>query len=299
MQAPELSGTLLRRRFADPLPRRTSSRADFPGQAAAQSRRYIALVEVPVATRRSERYVLAVLLTLAAVGAALVAWQASGMRMAQGRLDLTMGMAAPLFMSMWTAMMVAMMLPASAPMVVAFARTQAGQRSAGRPHVSPAFFLTPYLVVWSMFGVLAFGLSRAVGAMAGDSMWATDHLPRLAGALLVMAGIYQLTPLKRACLARCRTPLSFMITYWREGRLGAMSMGLRHGMYCLGCCWLLFLVLLPIGVMNVVAMVAVAALVFAEKALPRGDAVARAAAVVLMAYGVSAVFVPRLLPTVM
>jgi predicted metal-binding membrane protein len=90
-----------------------------------------------------------------------------------------------------------------------------------------------------------------------------------------------------------------MLSYWRDGRAGAMAMGLRHGIYCLGCCWVLFLVLLPLGVMNVVAMVAVAALVFAEKVMPRGELVATLAAVVLIAYGVLAIAVPQALPTVM
>jgi predicted metal-binding membrane protein len=251
-------------------------------------------------TVRAERwFVLTGLLTLAGVGWALVAWQAAGMDVTRGRLDLTMGMAAPLFIAMWTAMMVAMMFPASAPMVLAYARTQAGKRADGRPYVPTAFFLAPYVAVWTIFGMVGFVVARAVAAVAGDSMWAMDNLPRIAGALLVGAGVYQLTPLKRVCLARCRTPLSFMLSYWREGRRGAMSMGLRHGLYCLGCCWVLFVVLFSLGVMNAVAMLAVTALIFAEKVLPRGELVARAAAVMLVAYGVVAILVPRALPTVM
>jgi len=248
---------------------------------------------------RTERWlVLTVLLTLAGMGWALVAWQASEMDMTEDRLDLTMGMAAPLFIAMWMAMMVAMMFPASAPMVMAFARTQAGKRADGRPFVPTAFFLAPYVAVWTIFGVLGFVVARVVTTVAGDSMWAMDNLPRIAGVLLVSAGVYQLTPLKKVCLTRCRTPLTFMLSYWRDGRRGAVSMGLRHGMYCLGCCWVLFLVLLPLGVMNVVAMLAVAALVFAEKVLPRGELVARAAAVGLLTYGMVAVLVPGALPTV-
>lgn len=251
-------------------------------------------------TLRTERwFILTGLLTLAGVGWALVAWQAGGTEMTGGRLDLTMGMAAPLFIAMWTAMMVAMMFPASAPMVLAYARTQAANRADGRRYVPTAFFLAPYVAVWTIFGMAGFAVARAVAAFAGDSMWAMDNLPRIAGALLVAAGLYQLTPLKRACLARCRTPVSFMLSYWREGRRGAMSMGLRHGLYCLGCCWVLFVVLFPLGVMNVIAMVVVTALIFAEKVLPRGELVARAAAIMLVAYGVVAMLVPRALPTVM
>ena len=243
--------------------------------------------------------ILTVLLTLAGAGWALVAWQVSDMNGTDGHLDLTMGMTAPLFIAMWTAMMVAMMFPASAPMILAFARTQSRKRAHGAEYVPTWLFVTPFVAVWTAFGALGYAIAAAVAAVAGESMWAMDNLSRIAGFLLVAAGVYQLTPMKRVCLARCRTPLSFMLSYWRDGRGGAMSMGLRHGLFCLGCCWVLFLVLLPLGVMNVVAMVTVSLLVFAEKVLPRGDGVARAAAVALIAYGLLATVVPRALPTLM
>jgi predicted metal-binding membrane protein len=249
---------------------------------------------------RAERWViLTVLLTLAGAGWALVAWQASDMHGTDEQLDPTMGMAAPLFIAMWMAMMVAMMFPASAPMILAFARTQSHKRADGGEHVPSWLFVAPYVALWTAFGGLCYVIAAAAAAVAGDSMWAMDNLPRIAGFLLVAAGVYQLTPIKRVCLTRCRTPLSFMLSYWRDGRAGAMSMGLRHGLFCLGCCWMLFLVLLPLGVMNVAAMLAVAALVFAEKVLPRGEGVARAAAAALIAYGLLAAVVPRALPTLM
>lgn len=128
-------------------------------------------------------------------------------------------------------------------------------------------------------------------------MWAMDNLSRIAGGLLVAAGLYQLTPLKRVCLARCRSPFSFLLRYWHDGRWGAVRMGLRHGVFCLGCCLLLFLVLLPLGVMNIGAMLVVAALVFAEKTLPQGQRVAQVAAVVLVLYGLLAMVVSQVLPT--
>ena len=116
--------------------------------------------------------------------------------------------------------------------------------------------------------------------------------------MLVAAGIYQLTPLKDICLRHCRTPLSFVMSHWRSGKAGAVQMGLRHGVYCMGCCWLLFLILIPLGVMNVAAMVAVAAVVFAEKVLPRARVVSALAAVALIAIGLAVVARPSLLPTV-
>jgi predicted metal-binding membrane protein len=108
---------------------------------------------------------------------------------------------------------------------------------------------------------------------------------RLGGLLLLLGGLYQLSPLKNACLAKCRSPLSFILTSWRDGYAGAFAMGLKHGVYCLGCCWLLFAILFPLGLMNIAAMVGLAVLIFAEKSLPFGLAIARVAGAVLITYG--------------
>jgi predicted metal-binding membrane protein len=253
------------------------------------------------ALRRQRRVLLFVLLGLAAIGWAVVVWQAVGMNghddMDMRGIDLTMGMTAPLFLAMWLAMMVAMMFPASAPMILAFARVQERRRDQGQAVVPTWMFVAPYVAIWLAFGVCGYALAVTVDYAAADSMWATDNISRIAGVLLIGAGIYQLTPVKRVCLARCRSPLAFMLTYWRDRRWGAVSMGLRHGLFCLGCCWVLFLVLVPLGVMNIAAMLAVAALVFAEKALPGGERVAMAAAAILIAYGLLTVANPALLPT--
>lgn len=244
--------------------------------------------------------VLSVLLLLAAAGWVLVLWQAAAMDTSTAMsLDLTMGMTAPLFLAMWVAMMVAMMFPASAPMILAFAHTQTHKRNEGATYTPTWLFVAPYVAVWTAFGAIGYALAVGADALADDSMWTMNNLSRIAGSLLVVAGIYQLTPLKRVCLARCRSPLAFMLSYWRDGRWGAVTMGLRHGLFCLGCCWVLFLLLLPLGVMNIGAMLAVAALVFAEKALPKGDTVAIAAAGVLIVYGLLALAVPAALPTAM
>lgn len=257
------------------------------------------VVAPPLRTER--RLVLSVLVALSAVGWAVVVWQAAGMddHGMEGTmgLDLTMGMEAPLFVLMWTVMMAAMMFPASAPMILAFSRSQSSKREAGAPFVPTWVFVAPYLAVWAVFGAVGYGAAVLADSVLGDSRSAMEDLSRAAGVLVVAAGIYQLTPLKRVCLSKCRTPLSFMLSYWRDGRWGAAAMGLRHGLFCLGCCWALFVVLIPLGVMNIGAMLALAALVFAEKALPRGEAIARVAAVVLIGYGLVAVAVPSALPT--
>lgn len=250
---------------------------------------------------RQRNLVLGGLSLLAVVGWGLVLWRAGDARMSMHgdnmRLDLTMGMAAPLFFAMWVAMMVAMMFPAAAPMILLFDRMQAGKREAGRSYVPTAYFVGAYLVIWIAFGALAYALAIGVQRLAGDSMWVMDNWARVGGLLLVAAGLYQLSPLKDVCLAKCRSPISFLMSSWRDGTGGAIRMGLLHGAYCLGCCWLLFVILVPLGVMNVAAMVVIALVVFGEKCLPVGHWVVRAAAVVLVVYGLVAVVIPDALPT--
>lgn len=186
---------------------------------------------------------------------------------------------------MWGVMMVAMMTPSAAPMVLMFASIRRRRAAGGRPAVSTGIFLLGYLVVWTGFSVAA-ALAQAglhAAALLSPAMAATS--PRLAGGLLVAAGVFQWTPLKRACLAACRSPLSFVMTSWREGRRGAFLMGLRHGLYCLGCCWALMALLFAAGVMNLLWVAAIAVGVLVEKVAPRGDLVGRLAGLVLIAGG--------------
>jgi predicted metal-binding membrane protein len=254
------------------------------------------------ALARPRNVILVALLALTALGWVAVIWQArSGMSMSMGGdamgIDLAMGMTAPLFVVMWTVMMAAMMFPSAAPMVLLFDRIERGKRDAGRSSVPTAYFVGAYLAIWTVFGVAAFVVAVAVDHLSADSTWAMDNWARVAGGLLVAAGIYQLTPLKDRCLAKCRSPMAFLMTSWREGRTGAVQMGLMHGGYCLGCCWLLFVILLPLGVMNVAAMIVLTLLVFGEKCLPSGERLARAAALVLIGYGLLVIAYPAALPT--
>jgi predicted metal-binding membrane protein len=205
--------------------------------------------------------------------------------------NLTLG-SAPLFLAMWVAMMAAMMFPAAAPMILLYAKVQE-QRHTG----STMLFVAPYLALWTLFGAVAFALAAAIEELAEQWAWMTQHWQRAGGALLVLAGLYQLSALKQRCLSKCRSPLSFLIGSWRPGARGAVLMGLQHGVYCLGCCWLLFVVLVLVGLMNVAAMLVVAVLVFAEKALSWGRSASRIAAVALVLYGLSVVIRPHLLPT--
>ncbi len=246
------------------------------------------------AAARQRNVILAALLGLAAVGWAVFLTQADEpMTMGDGMgPDLTMGGSWPLFLLTWVAMMVAMMFPAAAPMVVMYGRMRRGDVA------SVALFTGSYIALWVVFGVGAYLLSATIEWAASRSEGVATHWGRVGGILLVVAGVYQLTPLKGICLRHCRTPLSFVLTHWRDGRSGAVRMGLVHGLYCVGCCWLLFLILIPLGVMNVAAMIAVALLVFAEKTLPHGRSVGVVAAGALVAVGVAVALRPSLLPTV-
>jgi predicted metal-binding membrane protein len=181
---------------------------------------------------RERHLLLASLLLLAAASWAVLAWQRSvmGPTMPMG---LTMGLAGLLFLAIWVVMMVAMMFPTVAPMVLMFARVHVSRRQRGQSFVPTWVFVAAYLVVWTLFGVLAYMAALGAETLAGQVMWLMANGARLGGAVLVAAGLYQLSPLKRRCLSACRSPLQFLLGSWREGYRGAFRMGLEHGAYCL------------------------------------------------------------------
>jgi predicted metal-binding membrane protein len=253
---------------------------------------------------RERNLILALLIILAVVAWAILIWQRLAMASMDemgmgGAMGLTQGMGALLFLGMWVAMMVAMMFPTAAPMILMFTRVYASKRERGQAFVPTWVFVAGYLVVWVLFGVVAYGVAVGAEALAARIMWLMDNAARLGGGLLVLAGLYQLSPLKRACLAKCRSPLSFILTSWRDGHAGAFRMGLLHGLYCLGCCWLLFLLLIPLGIMNVAVMVLITLLIFAEKSLVIGPKIGRVVAVGLLVYGVVVMLYPSALPTLL
>ena len=227
---------------------------------------------------------------VALLSVALVAWMVTVDRMA----GMDAGPGTDLgslgwFAGVWTTMMAAMMLPSAAPSVRLFSR------AAGRASTTAAF-VCGYLLVWVAFGLLAYAVYRIVVAL-GPSALAWDRSgPWIAGGAVVLAGAYQLTPLKRVCLRHCRSPLHFLLARWRPGRTGALRMGAAHGAYCTGCCWALMLVLFAVGVMSVFWMLVVTGLVFAEKVLPGGERVARALAVALVALGLWIATSPATVP---
>jgi predicted metal-binding membrane protein len=196
-------------------------------------------------------------------------------------------------------MMIAMMFPTAAPMILMFTTVYADKRKQGQAFVPTWVFVGAYLLVWTLFGVLAYPLALLAENLAGQSMWLMMNAPRIGGALLVVAGLYQLSPLKHLCLAKCRTPLQFILSSWRDGYGGAFRMGFVHGAYCLGCCWFLFVLLFPLGIMNIAVMALLTALIFAEKSVPLGRQISQIAGVALIVYGVIVLFMPAALPTAM
>ena len=186
---------------------------------------------------------------------------------------------------MWAVMMAAMMLPSAAPMVLLHASIQRRRASTGRTLPATAIFVLGYVAIWTLFSLAATGLQWGLteAALLSPDMRTTSKA--LAGALFIGAGVYQWTPLKQACLRRCRSPLDFIMVYWREGALGSFIMGLRHGMFCLGCCWLLMLLLFVGGLMNLAWVAGIAAFVLVEKLAPAGHWIGRAAGVLLIAWG--------------
>lgn len=169
---------------------------------------------------------------------------------------------------MWATMMVAMMTPSTLPMVSMFAAINR-QRQARRQYFTPTFvFVSGYLVAWTGFSLVATAGQWPLHSMGLLSPMMESRSQLLSGLVLVVAGMYQWTPLKDACLHTCRSPLGFLMTEWREGTWGALVMGIRHGVYCVGCCWALMLVLFAVGVMNMLWVLLITGFVVLEKILP-------------------------------
>ncbi len=191
---------------------------------------------------------------------------------------------------MWAAMMVAMMLPSASPMVLLYARVMRkaeGEGGVARPRAAIAAFASGYLTIWILFSLLAVLLQWGLERIGVMSAMMSLSPPLLAGGLLIAAGLYQLTPLKTACLNHCRGPASFLARHWRPGVPGAWRMGLAHGAYCLGCCAALMLLLFVGGVMNLVWIAALTLLVAVEKLAPFGATLSKAVGAALVASGIA------------
>ena len=211
--------------------------------------------------------------------------------MAGGGADMAMALRpwqaadAVLMFLMWSVMMVAMMMPSAAPMILLFAAIARKSKAQGRPIASAAVFASGYLVMWVVFSALATGLQWSLEQMALLSPMMAVRAPLLGGLLLIAAGLYQLTPLKHVCLEKCRSPVRFLTSHWRDAAGGAFVMGLDHGLFCLGCCWVLMALLFVGGVMNLLWIAAIAGFVLIEKLLPFGRRAGQAGGVLLLLAG--------------
>jgi predicted metal-binding membrane protein len=200
------------------------------------------------------------------------------------------------YVGIWVTMMAAMMLPSVVPMTLIFAKVAHGRAERGHTYVPPWIFLAGYLLAWTLYGLLAYGIFRAIEAAGWGFLDWDAQGPIVAGVAIAAAGLYQLTPLKEVCLRHCRGPLHFILHGWRDGRIGAARMGIEHGLFCIGCCWGLMIVLFALGVMSLLWMAVVAALIFAEKVLPHGDRLTRPIAVLLIALGIWVAVAPDAVP---
>ena len=199
----------------------------------------------------------------------------------------TVGYAVVIFL-MWWVMMLGMMLPSAAPLLLLFARMM--RKEKGAPYVPTGVFALGYVVMWAAFSAIATGAQwglEASGLLSGI-MVGTSAV--LAAALLIAAGVWQLTPLKNACLRHCRSPIGFLSAHWRPGRTGAFRMGLVHGAFCLGCCWFLMALLFYGGVMNLYWIIVLALYILIEKLLPAGVRIGQLTGVALIAWGAVLLF---------
>ena len=195
------------------------------------------------------------------------------------------------FLGVWVVMMAAMMFPSVAPTVALY-----GRMTSRHSLLQPLLFAAGYLLTWTAAGLLVFGLAFAGGRVAGDVL-AWDRAGQwIAGVTLLVAAGYELTPLKDVCLGKCRSPLGFLLGAWRDGPAGALQMGVRHGAWCVGCCWALMASLLALGLMSVVWMAIVAVLIAAEKVLPWRRTATYGTAGILLGLGILLLAAPDAVP---
>ncbi|MEN8172035.1 MAG: DUF2182 domain-containing protein [Chloroflexota bacterium] len=224
-----------------------------------------------------------------------LAWDMANM-MDMSEVNMGMEMATPTFQPwgivdftlvfiMWTVMMFAMMTPSAAPMVLMYSKINRQHKSELKPIHGTAVFFLGYVLVWTAFSAAATLAQGGLHAATLLSPMMETTSPVLGGIILIAAGVFQFTPLKYACLSHCRTPLGFLMAEWREGKLGALVMGLRHGVFCVGCCWLIMALLFVAGVMNLIWIALIAAYVLVEKLLPGGHKVSWVIGVLMIGWG--------------
>jgi predicted metal-binding membrane protein len=203
------------------------------------------------------------------------------------------------YVGAWVVMMAAMMFPSISPMVRTYAvvqRSRHARRGLGEPTLAIGAFIGGYLLAWTLFGLAAYATFDLLQGLDVRAFSWEEGGPYLAGGVILAAAVYQLTPLKDACLSRCRSPLDFLLERWRDGVGGALRLGLEHGAWCVGCCWALMAALFALGVMSLAWMAFVAALIAVEKLLPWKRLANRGIAVLLAVLGLAVAFAPGAVP---
>jgi predicted metal-binding membrane protein len=237
---------------------------------------------------------IGLLVVLAAIGWAVTDDRMSGMDAGPGTDLGGLGW----FLGVWVVMMAAMMFPSIAPMVIMYARVQEGkrEREQAAPAGATAMFVGGYLVSWAAAGLAGYLIFEGVRSLdIGFLAW-DEAGPYVAGGVIFAAAVYQLTPLKDVCLRHCRNPLMFLMQHWHPGRAGALRMGVEHGGFCVGCCWMLMAGLFALGVMSIGWMAFIAALIATEKLLPWKALANRGIAVLLAVLGIMVAFAPEDVP---
>jgi predicted metal-binding membrane protein len=254
-------------------------------------------VQRPAGQRPAVRFQAGILASL--LGLAVLAWLLThermlGMDAGPGTDPGSLGF----YVVSWVVMMSAMMFPSIAPMVLAFGFIQRRRHDRGSVEraVSSWVFVGGYLLTWTAFGLLAYGLYAGVRSLSIPALSWHRGGPYLAGGVLLGAAIYQLTPIKDACLRRCRAPLDFVLTHWRDGPWGALRMGVVHGGWCVGCCWGLMAALFALGVMSLTWMLAIAGLIAIEKLLPWRELANRLVTITLVVLALGVSLAPRQVP---
>jgi predicted metal-binding membrane protein len=260
------------------------------GKLAAKNTR----ASVPPLPELTRFGLIAALLGLAIAGWAFTEHRIAGMDAGPGPEPGVLGF----YLVTWVVMMAAMMFPSIAPMVLTYARIQRTKHERGLPVAIGAtpLFVVGYLVTWTAAGLAFYAVMIAAHAVDRSVItWAAAGR-YLAGGVIVAAGLYQLTSLKQTCLVKCRNPFEFILTSWRNGRTGALRMGIEHGFWCVGCCWALMAALFALGIMSIGWMAFIAALIAIEKLLPWRRVANRGIAIALLVLGISVALAPEHVP---
>jgi predicted metal-binding membrane protein len=247
---------------------------------------------LPLILRRDRLPAVVGLVGVTALAWLYLLWMAHAMPDMAGMAQMVMPMIEPwsaadwlaMFL-MWAIMMVGMMLPSAAPMILLYDRVRERQEARGASLAATGVFALGYLIAWSLFSLGATAAQWTLEQAALLSPMMASASPWLGGGLLIAAALYQWTPLKHACLLHCRSPILFLGHHWRPGSSGALRMGLHHGLYCIGCCWVLMALLFVVGVMNLLWIALLALFVLLEKVLAQGELFSRLSALLLAGAG--------------